>query len=72
MSYATVFSPCVNCGRLFGYNPHKVPSIRVNGVREPVCRECIEAENAHRKDNNLELLPEPHADAYEPIHESEL
>ena len=78
MSYATVFSPCVNCGRLFGYNPHRVPSILVNGVKEPVCLDCIEAENARRKATmiatgvDLELLPEPHAAAYQPIHESEL
>ena len=72
MSYATVFSPCANCNQVFGFNPHRVPSIRVNGVREPVCRECIDNENAHREANALELLPEPHADAYKSIHESEL
>lgn len=72
MAYATVFSPCLNCNRVFGYNPHKVPSILVNGVKEPVCLDCIEAENARREANDLELLPEPHPEAYQPIHESEL
>ena len=72
MAYATVFSPCINCNQVFGFNPHRVPSIPVNGVREPVCRECIDTENARREANDLELLPEPHANAYEPIHESEL
>ena len=78
MAYATVFSPCVNCGRLFGYNPRRVPSIPVNGVKEPVCRPCIDAENARRRAAmiasgiDLELLPDPHPEAYEPIHESEL
>jgi len=72
MAYATVFSPCVNCGRLFGYNPHKVPSIIVNGEREPVCLPCIVAENRKRTASGQELLADPHPDAYEPIHESEL
>ena len=78
MAYVVVSSPCVNCGRIFSYNPHRVPSIVVDGEREPVCRQCIYAENARREllngvtGEHWELLPAPHPDAYEPIHESEL
>lgn len=31
----------------------KVPSIRVNGVREPVCRSCVERVNPVREKNGL-------------------
>ena len=27
--WVTVMSPCVECGQLFSYHPHHVPSIRV-------------------------------------------
>ncbi|MEJ7618314.1 MAG: hypothetical protein WKF30_15415 [Pyrinomonadaceae bacterium] len=71
MGYAIAFSPCINCGKIFGYNPVSVPSVRVNGVREMVCRRCTEAANPERVRRGLEpivLLP----DAYEPVNESEL
>jgi hypothetical protein len=71
MGYALAFSGCVSCKRVFGYNPHKVPSIRVNGVREPVCRQCIELANPQRKAAGLpEFTINP--DAYEAIDENEL
>jgi hypothetical protein len=72
MAYATVFSACIVCKKVFTYNPHKVPSIRVDGTREPVCESCIIRENTRRTLEGLELLPDPHPDAYKPIHESEL
>ena len=31
---------CINCGRLVFCNPDKVPSLVVNGKREPLCRGC--------------------------------
>ena len=71
MGYALAFSQCVSCKHVFGYNPHKVPSIRVNGVREPVCLTCIELANPKRKAAGLDEIV-PHPDAYGPIDESEL
>lgn len=41
-------SPCVQCGTVFSFNPHKVPSVIVNGVREPICRHCVEVANPKR------------------------
>ena len=35
MAYYLVFALCIGCGNLFGFNPQKVPSIRVDGVRQP-------------------------------------
>jgi hypothetical protein len=78
--WAVVSSPCFGCGRLFGYNPHRVPSIRVDpatrqyspsGVREPICAACVERVNPQRAANGLDPII-VHADSYEPIPEGEL
>jgi hypothetical protein len=49
------------------FNPYKVPSLAVNGTRQPLCRYCAERWN--------ELHPESARDideqAYEPIPEEE-
>lgn len=71
MGYAFATSPCFGCGAVFSYNPVRVPSIRINGSREPVCRACVERVNPMRVKNGLEpivVLP----DAYEPCEEGEL
>lgn len=62
---------CFGCKRLFSFNPHRVPSIPINGVREPVCRECVDRVNPQRKANGLPPIV-PFPDAYDPIDESEL
>lgn len=62
---------CVSCSETFTFNPLRVPSVLVNGVREPVCRVCIERANPERIARGLEpirVLP----DAYEACDESEL
>ena len=71
MGYAMCYSSCFGCGRVFGYNPHRVPSVRIDGVRQPVCADCVERVNPERIKNGLEPIV-PAADAYEAIHESEL
>ena len=72
MGYAIAFGPCIRCKRVFGFNPHKVPSTSaVTGQREPICRDCFEQLNLRRGKLGLEpwVLPE---NAYEPIDEHEL
>ena len=71
--YAMMWSRCAvaACDRLFAYNPHTVPSIRLNGERAAVCRECVEFGN-HKRSGRGE---EPHpiaSDAYDPIAEDML
>jgi len=69
--YVIAYAPCANCGVSFGCNPNKVPSVRIDGVREPICLVCIGLLNAERRDMGLlPFVPEP--DAYEPLPESEL
>jgi hypothetical protein len=69
--FVICYGTCVNCHRQFSFNPNKVPSVRVDGVREPVCRSCMQQANARRV--ALDLPPHPiEPDAYEPLPEGEL
>lgn len=71
MGYVVVISPCYGCGLPFSYNPHKVPSINISGVRRPICKSCVERINPRRVAKGLEpIIPAP--DAYEPMDENEL
>ena len=69
--YAMCHSYCYGCGKLFAFNPMRVPSVRVRGVREPICRDCVERVNPERVKNKLAPIV-PHPDAYEPCEEGEL
>lgn len=69
--YVICVGACINCGRPFSFNPHKVPSVIWQGKREPVCRNCLERANAIRKARGIpehEVLP----GAYDPADEGEL
>ena len=69
--YVYVTSECFGCKRLMIYNPVHVPSIRINGTREPVCLDCVHKCNPARVKNGLPPII-PHKDAYEPAREDEL
>jgi len=71
MGYALAMSPCFCCKRVFGYNPNHVPSLRVSGVRQPICKPCIEQANPLRKQRGLPELV-PHPNAYEAVDEDEI
>lgn len=71
MGFVLCTSPCAGCFRIFSYNPMRVPSIRINGSREPICRLCVERVNPVREKNGLPpIVFAP--DAYEACDESEL
>ena len=61
-----VTGPCVACKALISYSPSHVPSIRVRGEKEPLCRAChAEWNRIHRVEKGLP--PEKlHPQAYEP------
>jgi hypothetical protein len=65
-------SPCIGCGKVFSYNPMKVPSCSaVTGTREPICEGCVARINPMREKNGLPpIVPLP--GAYEPCEEGEL
>lgn len=71
MGYALALGACCACTELMSFNPHKVPSVKINGVREPVCQRCVEEVNTRRRRLGLEewaILP----GAYEAMNEEEL
>jgi len=70
--YAIAHGPCLACGRLFSFNPMRVPSFTPpGGTREPICRACMDRVNQQRQAQGLD--PHPiNADAYNPIAEEEL
>jgi len=71
MGVAIVISPCICCGRLFNYNPHRVPSMVIRGEREPVCQDCIDRANPIREANGLPpIVPLP--GAYDAIEDGDL
>ena len=71
MGYVTALSPCVICGRVFGYSPTRVPSVMVNGRREPICEDCVAQANPMRAEKGLPpIVPLP--GAYEADNEEEL
>jgi hypothetical protein len=39
--YYWAMGTCVACGSTISFNPDYVPSIRVDGKKEPLCRGCF-------------------------------
>jgi hypothetical protein len=71
MGYVYGTSACFGCRRIFSYNPHRVPSIPIEGDRKPICQDCVEQANPERIKRGLEpIVPLP--GAYDPIDEYEL
>jgi len=62
MGYMLLICECGACHKPLTCNPDLVPSIRINGVREPLCRECVaQWERIHGRSANA------HPDAYDPL-----
>jgi hypothetical protein len=71
MGYYTMYGACLVCHRLFTFNPMRVPSIRVNGIRQPVCLDCMTRANDVRQAKGLDPLPILDG-AYDAADESEM
>jgi len=66
MAWMFVQGSCVACNAFISFNPNRVPSISVDGRREPLCELCHARWNKiHRTAKNLEPVP-IHPDAYGP------
>lgn len=57
--YVMAWADCLICGRVFGCNPDRVPSIRrtPDSPREPICEHCMIEGNAERERRGL--VPHP-------------
>jgi hypothetical protein len=69
--YVLAHGACFGCKRFFSFNPVRVPSIRVNGTREPICADCVEHANPRRASLGLAPIVPAH-DAYQAAEEGEL
>jgi len=71
MGYVFLTAPCYGCGELFSFHPHRVPSIVIDGRREPICADCVARANPKRIARGLPpIVPLP--GAYEGCDEAEL
>ena len=57
MGFMTGLGPCYVCGRVFTFSVERVPSMRVDGEREPVCQPCMVRVNRERKARGLPPHP---------------
>ena len=70
MGYYSAIGRCAVCCQMFQFNPHKVPSVRIGGVREPICLDCVNEANPRRKAAGIEeIVPLP--GAYDSVREEE-
>lgn len=54
MAYMMLMATCCNCKQSMTCNPDLVPSLRINGVKEPLCRACAERwEEIHHKTGTI-------------------
>jgi hypothetical protein len=69
--YVFAMGVCYGCKQVFTFNPVRVPSLTINGTRQPICRNCVERANVMRaRLGNPPIVPLP--DAYDECEESEL
>jgi len=69
--FVMCMGPCLVCKNLFSFNPHRVPSYRVKGEREPICESCMKRINEQRQERGQDPFP-INPDAYEALPEEEL
>jgi hypothetical protein len=56
MGYVSVIGLCIRCEQPFMFSPTKVPSVLVEGKREPICASCVVFLNALREENGMEPI----------------
>jgi hypothetical protein len=56
MAWMQAIAACVSCHGMFCFNPERVPSVVVNGTREPICRTCVERANPERVRRGLPAI----------------
>ena len=62
MAYMAVIGECAACHRLFHFNANLVPSLVIDGVRQPICQSCVDRANVKREQNGLPpIVPLPGA-----------
>jgi hypothetical protein len=53
---------CIVCTNVFSFNPRYVPSVKLEGVNQPICRQCVEDLNLRRSLQGVnKVVISPHA-----------
>jgi hypothetical protein len=68
MGYAIMLGFCVACKQPISFNPRKVPSLKVDGIRQPICKSCADRWNVLHPENARPIQD----GAYEHFDENEL
>ncbi len=71
MGVALCLAPCLVCKKTFSFNPVRVPSFKVDGVKEPICEPCMQFINKQREEQGIEQFTWAD-DAYTACDENEL
>jgi hypothetical protein len=50
-----VMGVCACCAAIVSFDPDRVPTIKINGQKQPLCESCVGEANARR--NLLKLQP---------------
>lgn len=56
MGYMMAMAGCCCCKLPFSFNPDLVPSVVIDGVRQPICRDCVVRANPERKKRGLAVI----------------
>lgn len=68
MSYMFMLAECFRCGKMFGSNPDKVPSMKdKQGTKQPLCAECVRFIQGFQREKGLPVWADPLDGAYEPV-----
>jgi hypothetical protein len=71
MAWVMAAGACIRCKKVFYFNPHLVPSVVVEGEREPLCPACVTVLSQLREQMGLTPI-EVLDGAYEPLPAEEL
>ena len=63
--FVFMLGACGLCHQPFSFHPNKVPSMLIDGKKEPICLNCFNHAQASRKEHGLEPWPAPLPGAYE-------
>ena len=56
MKCSAMIERCCGCGRFFGCDPERAPSVIADGKPGLVCRDCVDEANRRRQCYGLSLL----------------
>lgn len=53
MKCSAMIERCCGCGRFFGFDLERAPSVLADGKLRPICRDCVDEANRRRRSYGL-------------------